>query len=226
MKVYHGSYVAIRTIDLSWGRPDRDFGRGFYVTRFREQAQEWANRKGEDKHVQGIVSEFIFDECIWEDVELKLLRFDGYTEDWLDFIVKNRQNRTRTKQMHDYDIVEGPIADDAVTVRVNDYIRGDVSKKDFLEELKFRRPTHQICFCTTASLQALEYIDSRSEWNIEHLGNHIIRQIMADKNIDDVQAADIFYTSQTFVRLVDVSTGVYLQPWQDIYEMLKSELNM
>ncbi|MDR1223308.1 MAG: DUF3990 domain-containing protein [Tannerella sp.] len=223
MKVYHGSYLEIRTIDLSSGRPNRDFGHGFYVTKLREQAQAWADRKGEDNRTKGVVTEFVFDEYIWEDTELKLLRFEGYTENWLDFVVKNRLNRSR-KQAHDFDIVEGPVADDAVTVRVNDYIRGDIFKQDFLEELRFRKPTHQICFCTTASLQALEYTDSRPEWNIEHLGNDIIRQIMIDENRDEIEAADIFFTSKTFSSFADPSTGLYLKPWQEIYEMLKKEL--
>jgi hypothetical protein len=38
MKVYHGSYTVIHEIDLSKGELQRDFGRGFYVTKFREQA--------------------------------------------------------------------------------------------------------------------------------------------------------------------------------------------
>jgi hypothetical protein len=97
MKAYHGSYVEVRTIDLSLGRPNRDFGRGFYVTKIREEAEAWADRKGEDNHTQGIVSEFSFDEYIWEDTELNLLRFESYTENWLDFVAKTaltaRKNR-------------------------------------------------------------------------------------------------------------------------------------
>jgi hypothetical protein len=225
MKVYHGSYLKIRTIDLSFGRPNKDFGLGFYVTKIRKLAQEWADRKGSDNQTKGVVSEFIFDEYIWEDTELKLLRFENYTEEWLDFVVKNRSNRSR-KQVHDYDIVEGPIADDAVSVRVNNFIRGDISMQNFLEELKFRNPTHLICFCTTASLQALEYIDSRAEWNIEHIANDVVKRIIADKKIDEMQATDIFFGSQTFSELSDKSNRLYLKTWQEIYAMLKNELKM
>ena len=222
MKVYHGSYTEIRTIDLSFGRPDRDFGLGFYVTKLKEQAWEWAERKGVDYNTEGFVFEFVFDEYIWEDTELKLLRFENYSESWLDFIVKNRLNRSR-KPIHDYDIIEGPVADDAVAVRVNKYMRNDISKEEFLEELKFRKPTHQICFCTTASLQSLEYVDSRTEWNIENLGCEIIKQLMIDRKIDEIKASDLFFTSKTFLRLSDKSTGLYIESWQKIYQMLKEE---
>lgn len=34
MKVYHGSYTEIETIDLSKGEVQRDFGRGFYVPNY------------------------------------------------------------------------------------------------------------------------------------------------------------------------------------------------
>jgi hypothetical protein len=48
MKVYHGSYTAIDTIDFSFCRKRRDFGEGFYVTKILSQAEYWATRKGED----------------------------------------------------------------------------------------------------------------------------------------------------------------------------------
>ncbi len=44
----------------------------------------------------------------------KVLRwFDDYNEQWLDFVVLNRDD-TRPSPAHDYDIVEGPVADDKV----------------------------------------------------------------------------------------------------------------
>lgn len=45
MKVYHGSYTEIETIDLTKGELQRDFGRGFYVTKLREQAEYWGTRE-------------------------------------------------------------------------------------------------------------------------------------------------------------------------------------
>lgn len=38
MIVFHGSYTEFDTIDLSKCLPLRDFGQGFYVTKFYEQA--------------------------------------------------------------------------------------------------------------------------------------------------------------------------------------------
>ncbi len=75
MKVYHGSYLKVQTIDLSFGRPNKDFGLGFYVTKIKKLAQEWADRKGADNQTKGVVSEFIFDEYIWEDDEMQATDF-------------------------------------------------------------------------------------------------------------------------------------------------------
>ena len=126
--VYHGSYTTIDEIDLSFCRKGRDFGQGFYVTKIRSQAKDWAIRKGRQKKMEGIVTEFGFHEELIDIFQLKVLRFEGYTKDWLDFIVANRNNKTR-QQMHDYDMVEGPVADDDVATRIRDYLRGNVSRR-------------------------------------------------------------------------------------------------
>jgi len=223
MKVYHGSYLEVRTIDLSLGLYSRDFGQGFYVTKIAELAQVWAMRKGKRHRTNGVVTEFAFNEYIWDDPEMKTLRFETYTESWLDFVVSNRLNRSQ-KQQHGYDMVEGPIADDDVALRVRDYINGKVSMLDFLEELKFNKPTHQICFCTTFSLQALEYADSRPEVDIEYVSRSVIMQLAADRQMNERTATEALFTSKTFTALADKTTELYLKPWQEIYEMLKKEL--
>jgi hypothetical protein len=47
MKVYHGSDTDIEIIDLAKCKPNKDFGRGFYVTNIRQQAEEMAVRVAE-----------------------------------------------------------------------------------------------------------------------------------------------------------------------------------
>jgi hypothetical protein len=49
MKVYHGSYIKIDKIDLSKSQPRKDFGKGFYVTKFRKHAENWAAIIGEKR---------------------------------------------------------------------------------------------------------------------------------------------------------------------------------
>jgi hypothetical protein len=44
MILYHGSNVEFSTIDLSKSKDKRDFGRGFYMTTLKPQAESWAVR--------------------------------------------------------------------------------------------------------------------------------------------------------------------------------------
>ena len=44
MKLYHGSNLVIESINLAMCRPYKDFGRGFYLTDMKEQAEKMAVR--------------------------------------------------------------------------------------------------------------------------------------------------------------------------------------
>jgi hypothetical protein len=54
------------------------------------------------------------------------------TDEWLDFI-----STCRAGGIHDYDVVEGRMADDTVWNHVNDFLAGDISKTAFWELAKF-----------------------------------------------------------------------------------------
>ena len=223
MKVYHGSYTAVNAIDLTKGRNNLDFGRGFYVTGIRSQAEFWATRAGRFHKTGGVVSEFEFYENAFENYGLKVLRFSGYTEQWLDFVVLNRNPKSPIPA-HDYDIVEGPVANDDVNDRINDYLEEMVSKNDFLKELSLHRPTHQICLCTIRSLQMIEAIDKKYYVNVKHISRPIIEMLITEHDFDRYSATDMFYNSKTFAQLADQNTGFYKKSLQEIYEMLKEEL--
>jgi hypothetical protein len=223
MKVYHGSYTVIENIDFSFCKKRRDFGRGFYVTKLLPQAEYWAARKGEDNDTEGVVTEFEFDESFFEDEDLKVLRFDGYNEQWLDFVVQNRLNKKEI-QAHDYDIVEGSVADDDIATRVYDYIRGKVSKKHFLKELTHKTLSHQICFCTVQSLQALQQDKYNVDSKMMAIDKQIVKSLMIDYHLNEVEATDKYYMSDTYSQLADENTALYKKSWQIIYRLLKKEL--
>ena len=87
---------------------------------------------------------------------LNILSFEKMTDEWLDFIATCRQGG-----IHDYDIVEGPMADDTIWNYVNDYLYGDISREQFWALAQFKYPTHQISFHTLAALNCLTF--KRSE---------------------------------------------------------------
>jgi hypothetical protein len=217
--------MVISEIDLSKGRSNLDFGNGFYVTNIRSQAEYWATRTGRFHKTNGVVSEFEFYERAFTDKMYKVLRFADYNEEWLDFVVLNRDPTTE-EQRHDYDIVEGPVANDDVNNRIDDYLAGMVSKADFLKELTFHRPTHQICFCTVRSLQMIEPIDKKYYINVKHISRPIIEKLITEQNIAKYDATDMLYNSKTFSQLSDKTTELYKKQWTEVYDMLIIELNL
>jgi hypothetical protein len=224
MKVYHGSYMEIEEINLLKCELNRDFGRGFYVTNILGQAEYWAKRKGADYGNKGFVTEFTFYENAFEHYGLKVLRFEDYTEEWLDFVVLNRDPDSPVPA-HDYDIVEGPVSDDKVTRRINVYLAGGIAKTDFLEELKFRyHASHQIAFCTVESLQMLKRTVKKYEFAIEDIDEAIIEALVADYGMREEKAVDAYLASKTYARLIDETTALYLKPWTEIYQLLLQEL--
>jgi len=154
MKIlYHGSNVPITKIDFRFCRKGRDFGRGFYLSENKLQAERMAinttERRGEGSP---IVTSFCFDDEAAFCLSLK--RFEGYDTEWAKFISLNRMNRTN-KPAHSYDIVYGPIANDKVGVQVQLFKDDLISVEVLMKRLQFITPTFQFCFCTERSLEFL-----------------------------------------------------------------------
>ena len=156
MILYHGSNIEIGEIQLSKGRHGKDFGRGFYLSANYMQAvrmsENVVRREGSGNPV---VTRFEFDESSLDGVNLK--RFDGYTEEWAEFVLANRKNRS-DEQVHQYDIVIGPIADDAVGVQIRQLSRGFITFDKFLESIKYTAPTFQYFFGTERATRLLKKI--------------------------------------------------------------------
>ena len=222
MRVYHGSYTSITEIDLSKCEPQRDFGKGFYVTKYRSQAEFWAFRKGLKESTNGVITEFEFDENIYDDPKFNVLKFETYNDEWFDFVIENRKSR---KLIHDYDIVEGPVADDKIQRYLQRFLDGIITRQQFFTGLKHPKPSHQICFCTVSSLQMLKMTDHKIIINIEDVGEKVVEMLISDFGKLGKEASDIFYSSKTFAKLSDYNTRFFAKPWQEIYELLKIELN-
>lgn len=147
MQIYYGSNVIVNQPKIITDGFYKDFGYGFYCTNFEKQAKRWALTK-KNKHVVNVYS-------YTENKNLNCLIFKEMSDKWLDFVVSSRQG-----ERHDYDIVEGPMADDTIWNYVDDFARGMISRTAFWELVKFKYPTHQIVFCTEAALKCIEYVRS------------------------------------------------------------------
>lgn len=144
MVLYHGSNVIVQKPKVLTNGHYKDFGYGFYCTNLEKQAVKWALVKRK-KHIVNIYD-------YKENVDLKICHFNKMTEEWLDFVVNCRKGIE-----HDFDIVEGPMADDTIWDYIEDFTRGDISREAFWALVKFKYPTHQIVFCTQEALSTLQY---------------------------------------------------------------------
>lgn len=154
MKLYHGTNAEILQIDLKESRVGKDFGIGFYLTPDKQVAQRQAERKFEQYGVgEARVYEYTIDDNALQ--ALKVLQFDSYTMEWARFVLMNRKNRTRT-QVHNYDIVIGPIADDVIGYQIRRVEEGIITEEQFLEEIKYHTVTIQYMFATDMAIQSLQ----------------------------------------------------------------------
>ena len=142
--LYHGSKVAVQAREIRIARYNKDFYFGFYCTLLAEQAQRWAIRF----NGKGVMNEYLYT----PNDALHVLRFSEMTEAWLDFIVACRNGRS-----HDYDIVEGPMANDTIFNYIQNFVDGKISRAAFWELARFKKPTHQISFHTARALETLSF---------------------------------------------------------------------
>lgn len=150
MIFYHGSFLEVAKSDLMHSRPNLDFGRGFYVTPLYEQAVKWCG-KFKCRGKTGVISRYNYDEN--QEAELKILKFDSYSEEWLDFILNCRTEKDST----DYDLVVGGIANDKVFNTVELFFDGLINKTEAINRLRYEKPNLQICFRTDKALSLLHF---------------------------------------------------------------------
>lgn len=143
--IYHGSTQIVEYPEIRVAKYNKDFYFGFYCTIMPEQARRWATRFTG----KGIINEYLYR----PNEKLKTLIFPEMTEEWLDFIASCRLGKP-----HDYDIVEGPMANDTIFNYVQDFVDGKISRAAFWELAKFKKPTHQISFHTVKALTTLEFL--------------------------------------------------------------------
>lgn len=155
MILYHGSNIYIEQIDLNKSKPNKDFGKGFYLSENEKQAQEMALFKSLQLGGDPVVSKFEFDNSIMCTPILKIKTFNEYSEEWADFVFANREGI----EVEKYDIVYGPIANDKVGLQIRKLKDGSIDKDEFLKRLKYMKGiTYQFFFGSEEAIKHLKKI--------------------------------------------------------------------
>ncbi|MCL2162947.1 MAG: DUF3990 domain-containing protein [Oscillospiraceae bacterium] len=118
--LYHGTIYEFDKIDVTKGKGNKDFGRGFYTSRDIRHAERLAVRNKfieEERYVlRGMKKSvtpwlYVYEFDIDNMATLNVKEFAAADREWVRFVVLNRESK-RKIQEHEYDIVTGPTAND------------------------------------------------------------------------------------------------------------------
>lgn len=141
-RVYHGSVMVIDRPDVNAGRDNLDFGKAFYVTRLKSQAEAWARAVyGRYEENAPVLNRYALDMDAVKAGGYRVLTFEAYDRRWLDFIVESRSGR---KPWRGYDLIEGGVANDYVIDTVEGYMNGDFTAEVAIGRLRYHKPNNQI----------------------------------------------------------------------------------
>ena len=136
--VYHGSTYLFDTIDVTKGKPYKDFGRGFYVTQNFNHAKTLAIRNKSieaeqyNRYTNAYVYTFEFD-LISTKKFFSVKEFKDADLIWMEFVLANRKARECS---HEYDVVLGPTANDDTSIVLKAYfggLYGDIGSIEAIE---------------------------------------------------------------------------------------------
>ena len=161
--VYHGSTSLIKTIDVTKGKPYKDFGRGFYVTESKSRASNLAlrNKRIEKERYGRLCDAHLY---TYKMNKSRLSRYNvkeflKADFEWLSFVIENRRTRDRA---HNFDAVIGPTANDDTMTVINAYLDalyGVIGDEDALmtliKNIKPDKPPKQIYFSNNDAANTL-----------------------------------------------------------------------
>ena len=162
MKLYHGSNTEIIEIDLNKCKPYKDFGKGFYLTTIRAQAERMAQRVARIYGGKPCVTIYEFDETAFSDPILNTMRFDGPNISWAMFVINNRSRQfgpasdPACNLNGKYDIVTGPIADDDLALLFRQFSNGLITVEMLVKGMEYKKLTDQYSFHSERALRYLK----------------------------------------------------------------------
>lgn len=164
MILYHGSNMFIEQVELQKCRPFKDFGRGFYCTELRKQAEQMAKRVAYIYGGSPCVTNWKLNDEAFVTCELNIKIFTEPSKEWAMFVLNNRSRDfteyESLKCNHDnkYDIVTGPVANDDLALLFRTFTNGLIDMDALVKGMQYKRLSQQISFHTDKALRYLKPI--------------------------------------------------------------------
>ncbi|MDO4160484.1 MAG: DUF3990 domain-containing protein [Prevotellaceae bacterium] len=154
MLIYHASDIIVDKPDTLHSRSNLDFGKGFYATVIKEQAERYA-QKFILRNRKGILNVYEYTPTVGLNIKL----FEAYDSEWLDFVAACRIGEDLSQQ---YDVICGGIANDRVFNTLDLYFSNQMTKEETLKRLIYEKPNQQFCFTNQVAIdRCIKFIESK-----------------------------------------------------------------
>lgn len=153
MILFHGSSEIVKCPDILHSYRALDFGKGFYVTSVREQAERWARRKADLVGGKAIVNQYQMSD---DTTGLRVKSFSEDLAEWIDFVCDCRDGKPVYQQ---FDLIIGKVANDKVFRVVDMYHSGIWDRERALLEIRAYPNYDQIAFISQDAINQLLTFD-------------------------------------------------------------------
>ena len=150
MRLYHAGLSVIEYPDVTRGRSNADFGRGFYLTTEREFALGWSRwRDGSKVRINAY------------ELDVEGLVVHEFERDvaWFDYIFSNRNGAADTLSA---DVVMGPIANDTIFDTLGVITSGLLTPEQSLALLMVGPTYRQVALKTERAASRLTWISAET----------------------------------------------------------------
>ena len=211
---------------MTRGKRNKDFGQGFYTTHLHEQAVYWSKRIADRYGGTPEVTVFDFDLAAAQADGLNIKIFEKPDKEWALFVMANRRQEEKEFK-HDYDIVIGPVANDRMARLFGLYDMEIIDLDAVVGGLIYKDLNSQYFFATERSQlyqEAMTQENNNFNFLVDYITTKVVEQLVKNEHLGIEEALLQFHNSETFDKLCEPRTDLYIESPAFIYELYKEEL--
>ena len=206
MILFHGSPIIVSEPTLAKGKPNNDYGQGFYCTQNKELAKEWACKFGDD----GYLNQYEL-----EDTDLKILNLnERHPLCWIAILLKHRTFNISSEiakqardyiidkfyiNVKDYDLIIGYRADDSYFSYASSFISNTISLQILIEAMRLGDLGYQVALVSEKAFQKIKFISAEKVDASIYFSKYDNRDKNARKNYKDSLDDHLFDLLDLFV---------------------------
>jgi len=186
--LYHGSKIIIEKPTLHGGKKTNDYGYGFYCTKEKELAKEWACPDNND----GYVNEYLLDLTNLNILDLSNKKYNILN--WIALLLEYRIPKgldSNDKQVRDYiiknfsldltnvDVIIGYRADDSYFSFARDFVKNAITVFQLSRAMELGKLGIQVVLHSQIAFDQLTYVNSTIAENEIYYTKRVARDLKA-----------------------------------------------